>query len=66
MSEADSLCLYDEERARKVAYIIGPQSATARALAELERRRKAGEDVCLYRVGCTLIVGPPVRSEDVG
>ena len=59
----------NEPLARKVAYIIGPSSAAAEALAELERRREAGEDAEIFYVvgGSGWIVGPrPAASIGAG
>lgn len=47
-----------EDVAELVAQIIGEHSASAVALAELKRRRSAGELVYLWRAGDRLIVGP--------
>ena len=50
---------YSEEQAQRVAQIIGPLSADARALAELKRRRGLGEDVSLYLdQDRSILVGP--------
>lgn len=38
-----------DEMARRVAGIMGPSSAHARALAEIDRRRAMGEDLVLVR-----------------
>ena len=47
-----------EELARSVSAILGPASATSRALAELERRRAAGECVEILEFRGSWIVGP--------
>lgn len=47
---------YDEAHARRVAWIMGENSAAAQSLAELERRRAAGENVALYRTGSSVLV----------
>lgn len=52
----------DEASARWVAEIIGPHSAAARALKEMEGRRARGEDVRLYEAPGTIIVGPSIRA----
>lgn len=51
---------YPVERAERLAHIMGDQSATARALAELKRRRAAGENVVLLIAGAAILVGPPL------
>lgn len=57
---------YSEDDARRVAEIVGPYSGAARALAELEERRRNGEDVSLYRGkhDDALYVGPTLKAED--
>lgn len=58
------LRLFDERIAARAAAIIGPQGAAAKALADLERRRSAGECVALYiddADGC-FVVGPDARA----
>lgn len=51
-----------QEVARKdverIAHIMGEQSAAAQALAELDRRTAAGENVKLYRGHGSMFVGP--------
>ena len=42
---------YSEIIARRMAAVLGPSSAHALALTELERRRALGEDVVLLLVG---------------
>jgi hypothetical protein len=49
----------DEEAVRRVALIIGPCSAADMALAELDMRRRAGQDVTIYQTPSSWIVGPP-------
>jgi hypothetical protein len=44
--------------ARRVAKIIGPYSAAAMALAELDARTERGENVSLYTSGNSFVVGP--------
>lgn len=48
----------DEATARRIAYIIGENSAYGRALAEADVRRQSGEDVALVRAGATVLVVP--------
>ncbi len=47
----------EEEAARRVAEIMGPFSASAKAIAELEKRRAAGEDAYIVNDGKTWLVG---------
>lgn len=47
-----------EKLARTSAHILGESSAAAMALNELERRRKAGEDVAIFMHKRSWIVGP--------
>lgn len=44
--------------AERIAWIIGPQSAHARALEECRARRAAGEIVHLWSTGDMILVGP--------
>lgn len=39
---------YDEVNAASIAHIVGPHSATAKALVLLKERREAGETVGLF------------------
>lgn len=64
MSEPRPLHPASEEQARLVAGIIGPGSAHARALRELDRRREAGEEVYLYRSGPVVVVGPSLPNQE--
>ncbi|MDR6789543.1 hypothetical protein J2Y58_002916 [Sphingomonas sp. BE138] len=50
-------------RLRHVARIFGPNSASAKALEEYERRTAAGESVTIFDRGSHLLVGPPHRTE---
>ena len=50
--------IYPDERAERIAKILGPNSATAKALVELKARRAAGEDVVLLIWGPMIVVGP--------
>lgn len=52
-----------EQLARRVAQVVGPESAAAAAIAELERRRSAGEVVEIFRINGSWIVGPPLPQE---
>lgn len=52
------LLIYPEDRARRLAYIMGETSAAAHALVELERRKALGEDAVLLLAGSTILVGP--------
>lgn len=47
-----------EELARIVAAMLGPSSAAAKALAELEQRRASGEDAIILKDDRLWIVGP--------
>jgi len=51
---------YDERAAERVAVILGPSSAAAKALVELKERRAEGEVVELFRSGEMFLVGPPL------
>jgi uncharacterized protein with PhoU and TrkA domain len=59
MSPRRKIALADEESVRQIALIIGPCSAADRALAELDMRRNAGEDVVIYQTPSGWVVGPP-------
>jgi hypothetical protein len=48
----------DEGAVRRVAKIIGHLSAASKAIAELDMRRRNGEQVTVYRTPTTWIVGP--------
>jgi hypothetical protein len=66
MNRPAVLVPYDEKQAQEVARIVGPTSAVALALSELERRRAAGEDVYLWWVASSVVVGPiPTTSVEV-
>ena len=59
MKPTRTLTPYPEESAHRVARIIGPLSADARALEELKRRRDLGEQVSLYLdQDRAILVGP--------
>ena len=49
----------DEDAVRRIAEVIGPCSAADRALAELDMRRRAGENVTIYQTPSSWLVGPP-------
>lgn len=45
----------------RIARVVGPSSAAARALKEINERRARGEEnIACYRYGATLLVGPRV------
>lgn len=50
----------DEQMVRRVAWIMGPQSAAAQAIADFENRSARGEAVAFYRQGAAWLVGPNV------
>lgn len=52
-----------DDTARRIAHILGGCSAMGQALAEVERRRAAGETVRIYQTGQTILVGPPVAAD---
>lgn len=54
---------FDEGIARRMAHILGDFSAPALAIAELERRRSAGEKVELLRTESSIVVGPTWSDE---
>lgn len=62
----DTLTLYDEDAAARVAGIFGPYSAAALALDELSRRRALGEDARLFKGRFGFVVGPLPQSNDPG
>ncbi|WP_298847421.1 hypothetical protein [uncultured Salinicola sp.] len=53
----------DEEVVRRTATIMGPSSASARAIKDLEARRAAGEEPVIYQRGSILLVGPRAGEE---
>ena len=53
----------DEDAVRRVAHIIGPCSAADRALAELDMRRRDGQDVAIYQQGSFWLVGPRIWDQ---
>lgn len=48
---------------RHIAGIIGPSSAAAQALANVDERRRAGQDPHCYWTGSTFIIGPDLAAE---
>jgi hypothetical protein len=53
----------DEDQAQRIAHIMGSDSAHAKALAEVRRRRESGESVSMVKAGDhTVLV---VRDEDL-
>lgn len=51
----------DENAIRRTANIVGPSSASARALADLDERRAAGEDAALFLThSSSIVVGPRI------
>lgn len=42
----------------RIAKIMGPQSACARAVEDYQQRTEAGERVGIYRHGGSILVGP--------
>lgn len=53
--------IYPDERAERLAKIMGESSAAAQALVELKRRRALGEKAVLLVAGSTILVGPDPR-----
>lgn len=52
------VAIYPDDRAERLAKIMGPSSATAKALVELKQRRANGEDAVLLIAGSMILVGP--------
>lgn len=52
----------DENAVRRIAKIIGPGSAADAALAELDMRRRTGQDVALFQGQSFWIVGPSLNA----
>ena len=50
--------IYPDDRAERLAKIMGPSSAAAMALVELKQRRDEGEDAVLLIWGEMILVGP--------
>lgn len=63
-SRDDQFFLYPEDRAQRLANIMGPNSSAALALAELSTRRLAGENAVIMTNGKMLLVGPDPRESD--
>lgn len=55
----------DETLARMTAKVIGPNSGAAKALALLDRRRAAGEDVVIFEHDKAWYVGPKSAADTV-
>ena len=54
----------DEAVIRRTASIMGPSSASARAIEDLETRRTKGEDAVIYQRGSVLLVGPRAKETE--
>lgn len=54
----------DEDAVRRIAEVIGPCSAADLALAELDMRRRNGEDVMIFQTPSSWVVGPPLSKSD--
>ncbi len=54
--------LVTEDIVRRMATIMGPGSAAAKAVQDYEARTAAGEDVAFYKAPSTLLVGPRVDT----
>lgn len=52
-----------EETVKGVAQICGPHSAAARALANAEQRRAAGEEVAFFKCRGVIIVADRATKE---
>jgi hypothetical protein len=48
----------------RAAHILGPHSAAQQALADIVRRREAGEDPAIWLYRGTYIVGPDLAREE--
>lgn len=55
---------YPEAKLRRIVKILGEQTAAAGALADIAKRRAAGEDVVCYLAGNSFFVGPRVIAAD--
>lgn len=42
----------------RIARIVGPSSAAAQALAELDRRLALKQNVAIYKIGSSFFIGP--------
>lgn len=56
--------ILDIETIRRRAYVFGPSSAAAKALAEYERRVASDGPLCIMTNGAMLIVGPAPDTPD--
>lgn len=54
----------DEAAVRRIAAVVGPCSAADLALAELDMRRRNGEDVMIFQTPSSWVVGPPLQQPD--
>lgn len=54
----------DEDAVRRIAAVIGPCSAADLALAELDMRRRNGEEVMIFQTPSSWVVGPPLPKPD--
>lgn len=63
MTKSIAVRQVDENIVRKSAEILGSQSASAKAIEDLEARRAAGEDAVIYEHGQTLLVGPRIVDD---
>lgn len=52
------------ELARRVAEIVGPQSAAAQAVATYDQRIAEGEDVDIFKLKDSFLVGPPLDKRE--
>lgn len=60
--DMDALDPVSREVLERVARIVGPHSAAAQALTELDKRIKAGERVAAYQAGTAFYVGPAPKD----
>ena len=54
----------NEEAVRRIAKIIGPCSAAEQALAELDARRRDGENAAIFQTPSDWLVGPATPKSD--
>jgi len=64
MTKSITVRQVDENVVRQSARILGNQSASARAIEDLEKRRTAGEDAVIYEHNNTLLVGPRIVEDE--
>lgn len=65
MRKVFEIRLIDRDQAERVARIIGPQSAHAKALADFDRRAGLGEDPIMgMRVDGVIIVVPRAMTSE--